>query len=156
LFEVEYADVLGIPFDFTAKPVVAPPKRPKSTVRVQAVKERAALEITFPRVEGYRVELPEERIVARFSNDSLLVLTPEEVGPCKVLLEGIVGEGVELDTAVLEAVRPSAISFHLAKHLLYTRFRDPGQEPPLHLFGSIMRIVRQWILDAFTSATARL
>ena len=26
LFNVEYADVLGIPFDFTAKPVVAPPQ----------------------------------------------------------------------------------------------------------------------------------
>src|SRR5207253_10103176 len=34
LLDVEYADVLGIPFDFTAKPVVAPPKRPKPTVRV--------------------------------------------------------------------------------------------------------------------------
>jgi type III restriction enzyme len=152
LFDVEYADILGIPFDFTAKPVVAPPKRPKSTVRVQAMKERALLEITFPRVEGYRVELPDERIVAKFSDDSRLVLTPEEVGPCKVLLEGIVGEGVELDTATLEAVRPSSISFHLAKHLLYTRFRDPGQEPPLHLFGQIKRIARQWVEEGYLVA----
>jgi type III restriction enzyme len=145
LFDVEYADVLGIPFDFTAKPVVVLPKRPKPTVRVHAVKERSTLEISFPRVEGYRVELPDERIVAKFNNDSRLVLTPEEVGPCKVLLEGIVGEGTQLDTAVLEAVRPSSISYHLAKHLLYTRFRDPGQEPPLNLFYEIQRIVRQWI-----------
>src|SRR5215469_3535158 len=79
LFEVEYADVLGIPFDFTAKPVVAPPRRPKPTVRVHAVMERASLEITFPRVEGYRVELPDERIVAKFTDDSRLILTPEEV-----------------------------------------------------------------------------
>jgi len=28
LFNVEYADVLGIPFDFTAKPVIAPPQPP--------------------------------------------------------------------------------------------------------------------------------
>jgi type III restriction enzyme len=132
LFDVEYADVLGIPFDFTAKPVVVLPKRPKPTVRVHAVKERAALEITFPRVEGYRVELPDERIVAKFNHDSRLVLTPEEVGPCKVLLEGIVGEGTQLDTAVLEAVRPSSISYHLAKHLLYTRFRDPNVERALN------------------------
>lgn len=144
LFDVEYADILGIPFDFTAKPVVAPPKRPKPTVRVHAVKERAALEITFPRVEGYRVELPEERIVAKFTDDSRLVMTPETLGPTRVLLEGIVGEGVELDTAALEAIRPSSISFHLAKHLLYTRFREHGEEPPLHLFGQIKRIVREW------------
>jgi type III restriction enzyme len=152
LFEVEYADVLGIPFDFTAKPVVAPPRRPKPTVRVQAVKERAALEITFPRVEGYRVELPDERIVANFADDSRLVLTPEEVGPCKVLLEGIVGEGVELNMAVLEAVRPSSISYHLAKHLLYTRFRDPGQDPPLNLFTQIHRVARRWIEEGYLVA----
>lgn len=29
LFNVEYADVLGIPFVFTAKPVVAPPQPPR-------------------------------------------------------------------------------------------------------------------------------
>ena len=34
LFNVEYADVLGIQFDFTAKPVVAPPKLPRETVLV--------------------------------------------------------------------------------------------------------------------------
>jgi type III restriction enzyme len=87
-----------------------------------------------------------------FAEDSRLILTPEDVGPCKVLLEGIVGEGVELNTAVLDAVRPSSISFHLVKHLLYTRFRDPGQEPPLHLFSQIKRITRQWIDEGYLVA----
>jgi type III restriction enzyme len=32
--------------------------------------ERDALEIRFPRVEGYRVELPEERLTAAFNDDS--------------------------------------------------------------------------------------
>ncbi|MBB4199720.1 restriction endonuclease [Rhodoblastus sphagnicola] len=145
LFNVEYADILGIPFDFAAKPVVAPPTPPKQVTRVQAVREREALEIQFPRVEGYRVDLPEERIVAQFTEDSKLVLTPEEVGPCTVLLQGIVGEGVELNAKNLELIRHSEISFHLAKHLLYTRFRDPGQPPPLHLFGQIKRVAREWI-----------
>ena len=67
LFNVEYADVLGIPFDFAAKPVVSPPAKPRETIRVHAVKpDRDALEIIFPRVEGYRVELPEERLEAKF------------------------------------------------------------------------------------------
>ncbi|MBZ4270940.1 hypothetical protein LAM69_23950, partial [Mycobacterium tuberculosis] len=34
LFNVEYADVLGIPFDFTGKPVVVGPVKPRETVRV--------------------------------------------------------------------------------------------------------------------------
>ena len=153
LFDVEYADILGVPFDFTAKPVVVRPIRPKPTTRVHAVKEREALEITFPRVEGYRVELPEERLTATFTKDSRLVLTPELVGPCRVLLEGIVGEGVEIGPDVLNNIRPSSISFHLAKHLMYTRFRDHGQPPPLHLFGQIMRVVRQWIDDGYLVCT---
>ena len=53
LFNVEYADVLGIPFDFTAKPVVAPPQPPRETVQVRAIRpDRDHLEIRFPRVEG--------------------------------------------------------------------------------------------------------
>ena len=149
LFDVEYADIMGIPFDFAAQPVVAKPKPPKPTTQVKAMKERAALEITFPRVEGYRVALPDERIEAVFTNDSRLVLTPEKVGPCKVLLEGIVGQGVELTTAVLEAVRPSEISFHLAKHLLYNQFRDPGEPPKMHLFGQIKRVAKRWIEEGY-------
>ena len=60
LFDVEYADVFGIPFDFTAKPVVVKPLPPPETIQVKAVRpERDALEIRFPRVTGYRVEPPE-------------------------------------------------------------------------------------------------
>jgi type III restriction enzyme len=153
LFDVEYADIMGIPFDFAAKPVVATPKPPKPTTRVQALKERAALEITFPRVEGYRVELPDERLVAVFTENSRLELTPEKVGPCRVLLEGIVGEGVELTTAVLEAVRPSAISYHLAKHLLYNQFRDPSGSPKMHLFGQIKRVAKRWLDEGYLVCT---
>ena len=48
LFDVEYADVLGIPFDFTARPVVAPPQKPRETVQVRAISpERDDLEIRF-------------------------------------------------------------------------------------------------------------
>ena len=147
LFNAEYADVLGIPFDFTAKPVVAKPATPRETVRVHAVKERADLEILYPRVEGYRVELPNDRLSATFSENSTLYLTPELVGPCSVLLEGIVGEGVTLNVDHLEKVRSSTIAFNLAKNLLFKHFRDPGEEPKLHLFGPLKRITKQW-LDA--------
>ena len=38
LFNVECADVLGVPFDFTARPVVAPPQPPRETIQVKAVR----------------------------------------------------------------------------------------------------------------------
>jgi type III restriction enzyme len=80
-FPVEYADVLGIPFDFTAKSVPAPPQVPRNVETVKALKERAALEITFPRVQGYRVVMPRERLMAEFTDDSVYILSPDEVGP---------------------------------------------------------------------------
>ena len=146
LFNVEYADVLGIPFDFAAKPVVSPPAKPRETVRVHAVKpDRDALEIVFPRVEGYRVELPDERLEAAFGRDHVLHLTPELVGPSVTKNQGIIGEGVDLTVAHLEDMRSSTVLFHLARHLLYNKYRDPGEEPKLHLFGQLKRITRQWL-----------
>jgi len=154
LFNVEYADVLGIPFDFAAKPVVAPPAKPRETIRVQAViPDRDALEIKFPRVEGYRVELPDERLTANFSPDSVLELSPQLVGPSVVRNQGIVGEGVDLTVEHLKDMRKSTVLFHLAKHLLYTKYRDPGEEPKLHLFGQLKRITRQWIDGGYLRCT---
>lgn len=146
LFNVEYADVLGIPFDFTAKPVVAPPQPPRPTVHVKAIRpERDHLEITFPRVAGYRVELPQERLTAEFNDDSVLELTPELVGPTKNRNEGIIGEGVDLTLLHTGDLRRSTILFNLTQRLLYTKWRDPGEEPKLYLFGQLKRIARQWL-----------
>ncbi len=146
LFNVEYADVLGVPFDFTAKPVVAPPQPPRQTIQVKAVRpDRDAQEIRFPRVQGYRVELPEERLTAEFTDDSILELTPDIVGPSITKNQGIVGEGVDLNLEHLEDMRRSTLLFHVARRLLYTKWRDPGEDPKLHLFGQLKRITRQWL-----------
>jgi type III restriction enzyme len=146
LFNVEYADVLGVPFDFTAKPVVAPPQPPRETVQVKAVRpERDHLEIRFPRVQGYRVELPEERLTATFNEDSVLELTPDLVGPSITRNQGIIGEGVDLNLIHTGDLRRSTLLFHLTQRLLYTKWRDPGEEPKLHLFGQLKRITKEWL-----------
>jgi type III restriction enzyme len=146
LFNVEYADVLGIPFDFTAKPVIAPPQPPRVTIQVKAVRpERDSLEITFPRVAGYRVELPAERLEWEFNADSVLELTPELVGPSITRNSGIIGEQVDLSLEHLNDMRRSTLIFHVAKRLLYTKWRDPGEEPKLHLFGQLKRITKDWL-----------
>lgn len=149
LFDVEYADIMGIPFDFTGKPQVSKPVKPKPVTRVHAIRERRDLEIEFPRVSGYRKDLPNEKLAAEFTEDSRLVITPQEIGPTKVFMEGIVGEGVVITPTVLEALRPSEISFNLAKHLLYSVFRDEDGIPKQHLFPQIQRIARRWIDEGY-------
>jgi type III restriction enzyme len=146
LFNVEYADIFGIPFDFTAKPVVAPPQPPRETIQVKAISpERDALEIRFPRVVGYRVELPEERLTADFNEDSILELSPKLVGPSITQNSGIIGKSENMTLAHLSDMRPSTLIFNVTQRLLYTKWRDPGEEPKLHLFGQLKRITKQWI-----------
>ena len=148
LFNVEYADVFGIPFNFTAKPVIAKPVPPRETIQVKAVRpERDALEIRFPRVEGYRVELPEERLSASFNDESVLTLSPALVGPTTTVNSGLIGKAEDFNVKHLGDVRPSTILFNLTQRLLYTKWRDPGEEPKLHLFGQLKRITKEW-LDA--------
>ena len=153
MFDVEYADILGIPFDFTAKPVVAPPKKPKKVTRVHAVKAREALTIAFPRVTGYRKDLADEQITAEFTANSRLPITPEMVGPGSTLLEGIVGEGVTIGPDKRPDMRESTISYELAKRLLYTRFSKPGEPAPMHLFYALQRVVRRWLDGGYLECT---
>jgi type III restriction enzyme len=146
LFNTEYADIFGVPFDFTAKPVVAPPQPPRETVQVRAVRpDRDHLEITFPRVEGYRVELPDTQLVARFNEDSKLVLTPVLVGPSITTNSGIIGEQADMSLAHLKDVRTSTLLFNLTRRLILTNWRDPGEDPRLNLFGQLKRITREWL-----------
>jgi len=146
LFNVEYADVLGIPFDFTAKPVVAPPQPPRETIQVRAVRpDRDHLEIRFPRVAGYRVELPEERLSAEFNEDSTLELTPDLVGATETRNSGIIGAPVDLNLVHTGDIRPSQVLYELTSHLVLSKWRDANGEPQLNLFGQLKRIARQWL-----------
>ena len=146
LFNVEYADVLGIPFDFNAEPVVAKPQIPRETIDVRAVRpERDALEIRFPRVAGYRVDLPEERLTATFNDDHVLELTPDLVGASKTKNSGIIGEEADLDLEHTRDMRPSTIVYNLTSRLVLRNWRDKDGEPKMHLFGQLKRIAKQWL-----------
>ncbi|MCB0031766.1 MAG: hypothetical protein KDE28_27835, partial [Anaerolineales bacterium] len=154
LFNVEYADVLGIPFDFTARPVIVQPQPPQQTTAVFAVRpERDHLEISFPRVTGFRRELPSTQLEAKFNDDSVLELTPLLVGPSITETQGIIGEGVELNVKHLAEVRSLTIAYHLTRYLLYNKFRDPGDEPKLFLFGQLKQITRQWLEGGYLRCT---
>ena len=146
MFNVEYADVLGIPFDFAAKPVVAPPQPPRETILVRAVRpERDALEIRFPRVAGYRVELPKDKVKAAFNNESRLVLDPRLVGATQTRNEGIIGEGANLSLLHTRETRTSTILFGLTSQLMDTKWRVEGEPLSPSLFTQLKPIVKEWM-----------
>ena len=143
-FDVEYADVLGIPFDFTAEPVVVRPQRPRETILVKAIRpDRDAAEIRFPRVEGYRVELPTDQVTASFSEDSVLRLTPALIGATSTQNSGIIGQSTDLTLAHTGDVRPSQMVYELTAYLV-SRWRS-SEAPQSHLFNQLKRITREWL-----------
>jgi len=150
-FAAEYADIFGIPFDFTAQAVPSKPKPPVDTVHVRAISpDRDHLEIRFPRVEGYRTEMPQDVLTADFTENSRLQIDPGLVGAAETKSSGIVGETVDMTLEHLASERMSTILFKLSNHVMNRFLAEPGMPPPMHLFHPLKRIVRQWIDEYLT------
>jgi type III restriction enzyme len=75
----------------------------------------------------------------------VLELSPDLVGPSITRNSGIIGEGVDLSLAHLGDMRRSTLLFHVTQRLLYTKWRDPGEDAKLHLFGQLKRITKEWL-----------
>ena len=145
-FAPEYADIFGIPFNFASKGVAITINPPPPVHTVKALSpERDDAEIRFPNVSGYRLELRDEILTAKWDKTSGIVLSPDIVGPCRTRVEAIVGEGEDLSLAHLENVRTNTIVYVLTKYLLQYHLREAGEETPIHLFGQAKHIVADWV-----------
>lgn len=71
------------------------------------------------------------------------MLTPDLVGPSVTQNQGIIGEAVDLNLIHTGDLRRATLIYQLTQRLLYTKWRDPGEEPKLHLFGQLKRITSQ-------------
>lgn len=144
-FEPEYAEVYGVPFSFI--PCAGSAREPRLgpvPTRVQALPERSGNGITFPRVLGYRYDLQDERITARFTKESQMVLSPEDV-PTRVEVAGVIGP-YEIHTLDdLKRIRPQQVQFLLAKLVLEKYYRPEQDEAPkTWLFPQLVRIAQEW------------
>jgi type III restriction enzyme len=145
-FDPEYAEIYGVPFSFIpCAGATATPRVGKIPVRVRALEDRIASEITFPRVVSYRYELPAERLSASFTADSKLALSTQDL-PTKTELAGIVGESEVHTLDDLRAKREQEIAFRLAKLLMQKYFSDgdAGNAKPW-LFPHVLSITRRWL-----------
>jgi type III restriction enzyme len=142
----EYAEVLGVPFTFVASKADDQPTPPPKPTRVMALEERSEQEIRFPRVAGYRVVLPNERLRPEFTDDSRMRVTANDA-PQTTDLEAVVGEGERLTLDRLKAHREQEVQFHVAAHALKTRFKDGDDQPKWHLFPQVLRITKAWFRD---------
>ena len=150
MFDPEYAEVYGVPFSFipSAGSAVDPKPGPMPT-RVRALEERIACEITFPRVVGYRYELPSEQLEATFTQESKLALSTSEL-PVKTEMASIIGEAEMHTLYGLKDRREHEIDFRLASLVLEKYFRDYDGNPKPWLFPQLLRIARRWRQECLT------
>ena len=145
-YSVEYANVYGVPFKFASGSENAPPKPPKPQFRVRHLDERAELEIVYPRVRGYRIKPPEERLVPNFTSNSRLVITPA-MAPPVTEQEGIIGEGEILDLSDLERRRLNEVVYFLSAHIVKRYYKDERGNIAPSRFRDLAPIVRRWLED---------
>ncbi|MFF4122685.1 BPTD_3080 family restriction endonuclease [Microbispora rosea] len=144
-FTPEYADVYGVPFQFmpTGGKVVDPKLR--VTRHVRAIPGREQAEITFPRLVGYRIELPDEELIPDFDRDSRLRITTDMI-PTQTTVSGVVGDiGMDILEGLQEA-REQEVAFQLAKRVMESYLTDPDDRKPW-LFPQILRITKQWLAE---------
>jgi type III restriction enzyme len=159
-FTPEYAEVYGVPFSFIPCSGSTPDPTPgPATTHVRALEDRLASEITFPRVQGYRFDIPTERLSARFTADSHYALSTRDL-PTRTENAPIVGQSETHTLDDLKRRRPSEVAFLLAKLVLEKYFRQDGEprpgKQPTHafeaevqawLFPQVLNITRQWLAE---------
>ena len=144
MFEPEYAEVFGVPFSFIPTVGKPQPRPPVDVHRVYALPERSDLEISFPRVVGYRWDMPTERLTAEFAPDSTMTLRTDEV-PAHAQLDPIVGESKETSLDSLKEYRHQQVAFALTKRIVENYLLDAEQRPKPWLFPQILPIVQRWM-----------
>ena len=145
-FNPEYAEVYGVPFSFIpcSGSTVDPKPGPLPT-RVRALDSRIDSEISFPRLVGYRYDLPSEELTATFTEASQLALTTKDV-PTRVENAPIVGESSIHDLNELKRRRTNEVAFEIARVTL-ERFRDEKDESKPWLFPQLVHITKRWMAE---------
>jgi type III restriction enzyme len=136
--------VYGVPFSFIPSSGTSPEPKPlKTFTRVRALEERASLAISFPRVVGYRTDLATDRLTARFTGDSRMVLSKAEV-PTRTDMAGIAG-AEDIHASPLDQRRVQEVEFALARRVVARLSTEAHQDA--RLFPQALQIVRTWLAD---------
>jgi type III restriction enzyme len=149
MFEAEYAEVYGVPFSFIPSTGgTGSTSPPKLATRVRAMADREQrCEIVFPRLVGYRYELPDAPLRAEFTDDSLLAIDTR-MQPSWTEVTGVTGASERRETYDA-TTRKNAVAFQLSVDTL-SWLRDDDHNAKPWLFPQLLEITKTW-MDACVS-----
>lgn len=150
MFDPQYAEVYGVPFSFIPCSGTGTGNGPGPVAtRVRALEERISCEITFPRVQGYRYDLPSEKLTAHFTEESKLSLSTADL-PSRTENAPVVGE-ISIHTLDdLKEHRKQEVIFLLSKLVLEKYFRDDEGNSKPWLFPELLNVTRLWLAECVT------
>ncbi len=149
LLDPEYAEVYGVPFSFIpGTPGKEAPPRPPA-VEVYAVPGREALAITFPHVDGYRVEIPDSPPYAVFDDDCRLHVSPSTVAT-RTVTAPVVGETEEQTLERVRSARPQEVAYAVARQVVHRHLTGHDGAPRPWIFPPIVEIARRWVAECVT------
>jgi type III restriction enzyme len=152
-FDPETAEIYGVPFAFIPGDRTVPrPRDPRPAIEVRAVDERWQLAIRFPKLDGYRVELPDEPLIAQFDEQSRLHIDHAQVA-LWVETRGVVGAAEQVDLDDIRHARTQRIAFQIAKTLIQREeffAAHAGVERPW-LFPQLVDICSRWLDECVTT-----
>ncbi|MCZ2821051.1 DEAD/DEAH box helicase family protein [Modestobacter sp. VKM Ac-2977] len=144
-FEPEYANVYGIPFAFIPSDKTGPDPLPRPpAIMVESLPGREHLRIEFPKLDGYRVEIPDERLMFDASTAEHFPIGPSTV-PTRTDVEGVVGKGEIVTDDEAQGRRRQEVAYRLAARLLRTHLTALGDDPRPWLFPQLVEIAQQWL-----------
>lgn len=143
-FPPEYAHIIGIPFKLFKGGKTVKLPTPVETTQVKALQERSELEITFPNVDGYRIETAGNDLIADFEG-----LEPFEIDITKIPVEAIMGNAIspaEIKLGIDQVLerREGELHYWITKELIRHKFSDDEGNPQFRYFGDLKNIVAQW------------
>src|SRR6266513_1165322 len=143
-FPPEYAHIIGVPFKLF-KGGKTPTPRPVDVKPVYAVRDRTErYEITFPNIDGYRLDYPEGELSYSFEGTENYEIDGSMLPTRTQMKTGIAGSKVDLSIEDVLQMREKHIIYAIAKAVLREEFSDEQGNPEFDRFHQLTAIVTNW------------
>jgi type III restriction enzyme len=141
----EYAEIYGIPFDFSPIKVGGGLATTRPRTIVEALVERATLEIRFPLVAGYFHITRPQRLSYKWPPSRFIVSPKRFHIALTTEMRAFVGDGKVINLDLSK--RLQTIAFDLAATIVERHFTTEEGQEQYWYFPQVLEIARKWLDD---------